>query len=142
MFVYDDDGETDRRAGVTNAEFFARVVSEVVRLLSSHTDRGQAYRVDLRLRPEGNRGPLARSAGQHAELLRHDGPDLGAAGADQAAARRRRSALARDFLAAIEPFVYRKYFSFAEINEVKALKRQMEAKSRRASGEHADSRAT
>ncbi|MBX9628770.1 MAG: bifunctional [glutamate--ammonia ligase]-adenylyl-L-tyrosine phosphorylase/[glutamate--ammonia-ligase] adenylyltransferase, partial [Gemmataceae bacterium] len=34
--------------------------------------------------------------------------------------------LGREFLAAVEPFVYRKYFSFAEINEVKALKRQME----------------
>ena len=37
------------------------MVGEVVRLLSAHTDRGQAYRVDLRLRPEGHRGPLARS---------------------------------------------------------------------------------
>ena len=63
MFVYDHDGETaGRRSGVTNGEFFARVVTEVVRLLSAHTDRGFAYRVDLRLRPEGNRGPLARSA--------------------------------------------------------------------------------
>jgi glutamate-ammonia-ligase adenylyltransferase len=34
--------------------------------------------------------------------------------------------LAREFLTAIEPFVYRKYLSFAEINEVKALKRKME----------------
>ena len=66
MFVYDHDGETvGRRSGVTNSEFFARVVTEVVRLLSTHTDRGFAYRVDLRLRPEGNRGPLARSWPAH-----------------------------------------------------------------------------
>jgi glutamate-ammonia-ligase adenylyltransferase len=42
------------------------------------------------------------------------------------------SSLARDFHAAIEPFVYRKYFSFSEINEVKALKRQMEQRSQAA----------
>ena len=41
------------------------------------------------------------------------------------------AALARDFLASLEPFVYRKYFSFAEINEVKALKRQMEQRAGR-----------
>ncbi|HVL11396.1 MAG TPA: bifunctional [glutamate--ammonia ligase]-adenylyl-L-tyrosine phosphorylase/[glutamate--ammonia-ligase] adenylyltransferase, partial [Gemmata sp.] len=127
MFVYDRDGETTgRRAGVPNAEFFGRVVSEVVRLLSSHTDRGVAYRVDLRLRPEGHRGPLARSVAgtlsyydtmgrtwerQALIKLRHVGGD---------------AELAREFLAAVEPFVYRKYFSFSEINEVKALKRQME----------------
>ena len=43
------------------AEVRQEVVGEVVRLLSHHTDRGQAYRIDLRLRPEGHRGPLARS---------------------------------------------------------------------------------
>ena len=128
MFVYDHDGETTgRRGGVTNSEFFARVVTEVVRLLSTHTDRGFAYRVDLRLRPEGQSRAARAEHGQHAQLLRHDGPDVGAAGAHQAAARRRRR---RRWPASssrpIEPFVYRKYFSFAEINEVKALKRQME----------------
>ncbi len=127
MFVYDSDGETSgRRTGATNAEFFARVVSEVVRLLSSHTDRGFAYRVDLRLRPEGNRGPLARSMAS--TLSYYD--TMGRTWERQALIKLRHVAgdlpLAREFLAAIEPFVYRKYLSFAEINEVKALKRQME----------------
>ena len=63
MFLYDEDGTHQRQTDdvIGNDEFFGRVVSEVVRLLSAHTDRGQAYRVDLRLRPEGQRGPLARS---------------------------------------------------------------------------------
>ncbi len=63
MFLYDEEGVTrgKRVTSIGNDEFFGRVVSEVVRLLSAHTDRGQAYRVDLRLRPEGHRGPLARS---------------------------------------------------------------------------------
>ena len=63
MFLYDEEGGTrgKRVTSIGNDEFFGRVVGEVVRLLSAHTDRGQAYRVDLRLRPEGQRGPLARS---------------------------------------------------------------------------------
>jgi glutamate-ammonia-ligase adenylyltransferase len=127
MFVYDHDGETaGRRSSISNAEFFGRVVSEVVRLLSSHTDRGIAYRVDLRLRPEGNRGPLARSFAS--TLSYYD--TMGRTWERQALIKLRHvggdPALAREFLTAIEPFVYRKYFSFAEINEVKALKRQME----------------
>lgn len=131
MFVYDFEGETHRRGGLTNAEFFARVVSEVVRLLSRHTDRGVAYRVDLRLRPEGDRGPLARSLAS--TLSYYD--TMGRTWERQALIKLRHvagdAALARDFLRAIEPFVYRKYFSFSEINEVKALKRQMEAKAQR-----------
>ena len=138
MFVYDFDGETNRRSGVSNAEFFGRVVSEVVRLLSSHTDRGFAYRVDLRLRPEGNRGSLARSLAS--TLSYYD--TMGRTWERQALIKLRHvggdPALARDFLSAVEPFVYRKYFSFSEINEVKALKRQMEAKAQRAQSDNAD----
>ncbi|MBX9579637.1 MAG: bifunctional [glutamate--ammonia ligase]-adenylyl-L-tyrosine phosphorylase/[glutamate--ammonia-ligase] adenylyltransferase [Gemmataceae bacterium] len=127
MFVYDHDGETaGRRSAVGNDEFFARVVQEVVRLLSAPTDRGAAYRVDLRLRPDGGRGPLARSLA--GTLSYYD--TRGRTWERQALIKLRHVAgdaeLGREFLAAVEPFVYRKYFSFAEINEVKALKRQME----------------
>src|SRR5207244_7213816 len=64
MFLYDEEGMTRGRrpaTSISNEEFFGRVLAEVVRLLSAHTDQGQAYRIDLRLRPEGHRGPLARS---------------------------------------------------------------------------------
>ncbi len=138
MFVYDADGETNRRSGVSNAEFFGRAIGELVRLLSSHTDRGFAYRVDLRLRPEGNRGPLARSLAS--TLSYYD--TMGRTWERQALIKLRHvggdPSLARDFLQAIEPFVYRKYFSFSEINEVKALKRQMESKATRAQTQDAD----
>jgi glutamate-ammonia-ligase adenylyltransferase len=139
MFLYDRDGRTNSRyAPVANSDYFARVVGEVTRLLSSHTDRGFAYRVDLRLRPDGQRGPLARSVAgtlsyydvrgrtwerQALIKLRHVGGD---------------PALGREFLTAIEPFVYRKYFSFSEINEVKALKRRMEARSTQSGADDLD----
>ncbi|MBA4191542.1 MAG: bifunctional [glutamate--ammonia ligase]-adenylyl-L-tyrosine phosphorylase/[glutamate--ammonia-ligase] adenylyltransferase [Planctomycetaceae bacterium] len=132
MFVYDHDGETvGRRTGVSNGEFFTRVVQDVVRILHTPTDRGFAYRVDLRLRPEGNRGPLARSMAS--TLSYYD--TMGRTWERQALIKLRHVAgnavLAREFVRAVEPFVYRKYFSFAEINEVKALKRQMEQRAGR-----------
>lgn len=135
MFVYDHEGEVaGRRGGLSNAEFFTDVVRHVVRLLSQDTDRGSAYRVDLRLRPEGQRGPLARSLAD--TLSYYD--TRGRTWERQALIKLRPVAgdleLGREFLAAIEPFVYRKYFSFAEINEVKALKRQMEQRAGRPRG--------
>jgi glutamate-ammonia-ligase adenylyltransferase len=135
MFVYDHDGEVrGRRSGLSNAEFFTDVVRHVVRLLSQDTDRGIAHRVDLRLRPEGQRGPLARSLAN--TLSYYD--TRGRTWERQALIKLRPVAgdldLGREFLAAIEPFIYRKYFSFAEINEVKALKRQMEQRAGRPRG--------
>jgi glutamate-ammonia-ligase adenylyltransferase len=132
--VYDDEGTTrgQRAVSVSNEEFFGRITSEVVRLLSAHTDEGQAYRVDLRLRPEGHRGPLARSLAS--TLSYYD--QLGRTWERQALIKLRPVAgdlaLGEAFLKAIEPFVYRKYLSFSEINEIKVLKRKIEQKAGRA----------
>src|SRR5437868_6861202 len=134
MFLYDEEGATrgNRVNSIGNDDFFARVVGEVVRLLSAHTDRGQAYRVDLRLRPEGARGPLARSL--PSTLTYYD--SLGRTWERQALIKVRPAAgdlaLGNRFLQAVEPFVYRKYLNFAEINGIKALKRKIEQRTARA----------
>jgi glutamate-ammonia-ligase adenylyltransferase len=132
MFVYDREGETRGRRVIDAGEFYGRVVGEVVRLLSAHTPHGQAYRVDLRLRPEGRRGPLARSLA--GTLSYYDA--MGRTWERQALIKARPVAgdlaLGEEFLRAVEPFVYRKYFSFSEINEVKALKRKIERKAQAA----------
>jgi glutamate-ammonia-ligase adenylyltransferase len=134
MFIYDDEGETrgTRITSITNDDYYSRVCAEVVRLLTTHTDRGQAYRVDLRLRPEGHRGPLARSLAS--TLSYYD--TLGRTWERQALIKLRPVAgnakLGEEFLKAIEPFVYRKYLSVAEINEIKALKRRIEQKTDKA----------
>src|SRR5262249_23812913 len=134
MFIYDDEGVTrgPRAVAIDNGEFFGRVVSEVVRLLSAHTDDGQAYRVDLRLRPEGQRSPLTRSLAS--TLSYYD--TLGRTWERQALIKVRPVAgdtrLGEEFLRAIDQFVYRKYLNFAEINGIKALKRQIEKKTSKA----------
>ncbi len=131
MFLYDEEGHTRGKhvTVLSNDDYFARVCSEVVRLLSVNTDVGQAYRVDLRLRPEGHRGPMARSLAS--TLAYYE--TLGRTWERQALIKLRPVAgdarLGEEFLKAIEPFVYRKYLSVAEINEIKALKRRIEHKS-------------
>ena len=52
---------------------------EIVRLLADHTALGLAYRVDMRLRPEGDQGALARSLAGDARLLRDDRAGPGSA---------------------------------------------------------------
>ncbi len=143
MFLFDEEGyckpacRADRLVAssghsVGNEEFFARVASEIIRLLSVHTDQGQAFRVDFRLRPEGKRGPLARSLAS--TLSYYD--SLGRTWERQALIKVRPVAgdreLGQRFLQAVESFVYRKYLTFAEINEIKAVKRRIEQKTTQA----------
>lgn len=131
MFIYESDGATrGARKSIPNSEFFAKIASDVVRLLSTHTEDGQAYRVDLRLRPEGHRGPLARSL--ESTLAYYD--TMGRTWERQALIKVRPVAgdlaLGNRFLKLIEPFIYRKYLSVAEINEIRSLKRRIEQKTR------------
>ncbi len=129
VFVYDGDGTTGGRRGLSHDEFWCKVASELVRILTTHTERGVAYRVDLRLRPEGDRGPIVRSLAS--TLAYYD--SMGRTWERQALIKIRPIAgctdLGHAFLDAIRPFVFRRYLSFAEINEIKALKRRIEAKS-------------
>lgn len=65
MFVYSEEGWTSGRddgtGRITNHQFFTRVGEELVRYLTEATEEGFFYRVDTRLRPDGETGPLARS---------------------------------------------------------------------------------
>ncbi|WP_165231623.1 bifunctional [glutamate--ammonia ligase]-adenylyl-L-tyrosine phosphorylase/[glutamate--ammonia-ligase] adenylyltransferase [Aquisphaera insulae] len=126
IFLYDEGGSTDGPRVVSNAEFFARMGTEVVRLLAEHTELGVAYRVDMRLRPDGEQGALASSfdATMGYYVTR------GRTWERQALIKCRPVAgdldLGGTFLEAITPFVYRRYLGAAEISEIKALKRRIE----------------
>ena len=50
-----------KRKKISVCEFFSKVVQRTIHALSSITEDGYVFRVDLRLRPEGSRGPLAYS---------------------------------------------------------------------------------
>ena len=56
MFVYDGDSAEDFR----DAE---QIAAQLVQEIGATTAEGQTFRIDARLRPEGNQGPLARSIG-------------------------------------------------------------------------------
>ncbi|HEV8310215.1 MAG TPA: bifunctional [glutamate--ammonia ligase]-adenylyl-L-tyrosine phosphorylase/[glutamate--ammonia-ligase] adenylyltransferase [Methylomirabilota bacterium] len=58
-FVYEAEGETAGPEVVQNRVFFARAAERILAVLTTMTEEGAVYRVDLRLRPEGTGGPLA-----------------------------------------------------------------------------------
>lgn len=66
LYVYDND-ESDAR-DVTAHEIYTRVAQRMTATLDEATEAGVVWRVDLRLRPEGGRGPLVNS---HAAMERY-----------------------------------------------------------------------
>ena len=66
IFIYEaPDGteQSDGERALTPAHYYARLMQRIVGALTSPTNEGTLYEVDMRLRPSGNKGPLATSLG-------------------------------------------------------------------------------
>ncbi len=61
VFVYPEEGETRGPRSISNHEYFVRLGRKVIALLNDATAEGFVFRVDMRLRPYGDSGPLACS---------------------------------------------------------------------------------
>ncbi|MGQ9575897.1 MAG: bifunctional [glutamate--ammonia ligase]-adenylyl-L-tyrosine phosphorylase/[glutamate--ammonia-ligase] adenylyltransferase [Thermoguttaceae bacterium] len=138
IFLYDEPGQTDGKRRTTNAEFFERLAREFVGYLTVRTELGAAYRVDLRLRPEGQRGPIVHSAA--AALAYYD--TRGRTWERQAYIKARPvagdHALGAELLERLTGWIYRRYLSRADISGIKALKRRIEQQARHEGGEERD----
>ncbi|NQU20048.1 MAG: bifunctional [glutamate--ammonia ligase]-adenylyl-L-tyrosine phosphorylase/[glutamate--ammonia-ligase] adenylyltransferase [Candidatus Nealsonbacteria bacterium] len=130
IFIYDGEGHTDGRRPTSNAEFFAQLAREIVRMTAEPTDLGSAYRVDLRLRPEGDRGPVVCSL--QSALAYYD--VRGRTWERQAYIKAWPVAgdleLGHELLRRLAPWIYRRYLGLADISGIKALKRRIERPAR------------
>ena len=61
IFVYDHQGHTDGEKQISNHEYFAKLAQKIISILTMQTREGYVYKIDTRLRPSGNAGPLVTS---------------------------------------------------------------------------------
>ena len=126
VFCYDQEGKTQGPKSQSNQEYFERVAHEMIRLLSEATDLGAAYRVDMRLRPQGSQGRIVCSI---PSMLRYYDV-YGRTWERQAYVKARPIAgdqiLGQELLEKLSPWIYRRYLSLADITGIKSLKRRIE----------------
>jgi glutamate-ammonia-ligase adenylyltransferase len=124
IFLYPEDGETDGDGSrLSNFDFFTRLGRQLIGALAEITADGQVFRVDMRLRPNGDSGPLVASFDMLENYFVTQGREWEryawikarplCGGADDALA-----ALAR-------PFVFRKYLDYGAINAMRELHAQI-----------------
>jgi len=70
IFLYEHEGETQGGPkSLSNHEWFTRMGRRLIKLLSEHDGNGFVFRVDMRLRPNGDSGPLVCSLDMLEEYL-------------------------------------------------------------------------
>src|SRR5205823_5096122 len=132
MYVFDATGADEGAA----REFFQRLGKKLTAALGEHTAESYLYRVDLRLRPGGARGPIVYSLDEYDEYYSSWGETFERFALIKARPIAGDRELGRRFADRVQPFVYRRYLDRAALEELSRYK----ARSDRALGARADDR--
>ncbi len=126
MFAYAQEGQTRGDRPLSNHEFFIRLGQALINVLSEPTHDGFVFRVDMRLRPNGNSGPLALSHDAMELYYQTHGRDweryalikARVVGGDRKAG--------DELLARLRPFVFRKYLDYGAFEAIRSMKAMIE----------------
>lgn len=123
IMVYDQDGQTNARS---NREFFSQLTRDIVKLINEITNLGCAYRVDLRLRPEGSKGAICHSTAQILKYYDFQGRTWERQALIKARPIAGDTALGDSLLKKLQTWIFGISLSRSDISGIKALKRKIE----------------
>ncbi len=125
IFAYPDESTAWHRHHQSADEFYLHIGQQLIRVLDRQTEHGFVFRVDMRLRPYGDSGPLVASFDAMADYYQLQGREWEryamikarpVAGPAQASAR---------LMKLLHPFVYRRYLDFSALESLRGLKEQI-----------------
>ena len=127
VIFYDPGAELAAASPDGPAKLYTRIAQSVAKLLQERTVDGYVHRVDYRLRPDPASTPPAVSLPGAFVYYESVGQNW-----ERAAMIKARPVAGdvdggRRFLKGLEPFIWRKYFDFASIADIHAMKRQIHA---------------
>ena len=116
IFCFPNNGQCDGRRGLSNEQFFTRLARKIIQSLSQVTADGFCFRVDTRLRPFGDSGPLVSSFAALEQYYQREGRDWERYALIKARPVAGDMDAAQTLLGILKPFVYRRYIDFGAID--------------------------
>jgi len=131
IFTYPESGETQGcRRSIDNQQFFTRLAQKLIASLHQVTCDGFVYRVDMRLRPFGDSGPLVLTFNAMEDYYQEQGRDW-----ERYAMLKARvigeSKYHAQLSSMLRPFVYRRYIDFSVIDSLRRMKMMIAQEVRR-----------
>ena len=124
LFLYSDEGQLTPH--LSYHEFFNRLGNKILETFSTPHPVGSLFRVDLRLRPEGSAGPLARSLDSMENYYAGFGETWERLALIKARAVGGSRELAYEFLRQHQPFIYPRSATPDLLDEIANIKRRIE----------------
>ncbi|WP_269519056.1 bifunctional [glutamate--ammonia ligase]-adenylyl-L-tyrosine phosphorylase/[glutamate--ammonia-ligase] adenylyltransferase [Alteromonas sp. BMJM2] len=133
IFAYPEKGETQGgRKSIENQQFFTKLAQKLIQSLNKITTDGQVYRVDMRLRPFGDSGPLV----MHFAAMEDYYQDQGRHWERFAMVKARiinddNSHDAQALKDILKPFTFRRYLDFTTLDALRNMKKLIATEIRR-----------
>jgi len=126
IFCFPENGQSSARRPLSNQDFFSRQAKLFIKLLTTQTADGFVYRVDTRLRPNGNSGPLCLSFNAMENYYQLHGRDWERYAYIKASVVAGDRGKGQQLLSLLRPFIYRKYLDFSAIESIRDMKERIE----------------
>jgi glutamate-ammonia-ligase adenylyltransferase len=124
LFLYGEEGQLTPH--ISYHEFFNRLGKRILETFSTPHHAGSLFRVDLRLRPEGSAGPLARSLESMENYYAGFGETWERLALIKARGIAGSGELAYEFLRQHQPFIYPKSTTHDLLDEIANIKHRIE----------------
>jgi glutamate-ammonia-ligase adenylyltransferase len=133
MFCYDSAGEcaSAGRRPLSSDQFFTRQARAVISSLADITEDGFCFRVDTRLRPFGDSGPLCSSLSAMEQYYQREGRDWERYALIKARPVAGDLQLGDRLMQQIRPFVYRRYIDFSAVEALQEMHASVQDDARR-----------
>jgi len=127
IFSFPEDGETTGKRRTSHYEFYVKVIRNLVKVLDEVTADGFVYRVDIRLRPFGQSGPMAMSFSGVEQYYQLQGRDWERYAMIKARLITGRDSDRHHLQSMLTPFVFRRYLDFSMLESIREMKAMINA---------------
>jgi len=133
IFAYPEEGQTQggRRFEQSNSEYFIRLGRRLINAINQQTADGYVFRVDMRLRPFGDAGPLAISFDAMENYYQTHGREWERYAMVKAAAIAGDHEAGAELMTILRPFVYRRYLDYGAFESLREMKGMIAAEVKR-----------
>ncbi|MEW6727850.1 MAG: bifunctional [glutamate--ammonia ligase]-adenylyl-L-tyrosine phosphorylase/[glutamate--ammonia-ligase] adenylyltransferase [Pseudomonadota bacterium] len=126
IFAFEEDGETDGPKPLENSEYFTRLGQRLIRAINQLTEDGFVFRVDMRLRPWGDEGPLVMTFDQMETYYTLHGREWERYAMIKARPIAGDLAAGERLMRQLHPFVYRRYLDYGAFGQLREMKAMIE----------------
>ncbi len=122
IFTYPEAGSSDGERPLDNEEYFLRLAQKLTKALDENTGDGMVFRVDLRLRPFGEAGPVALSFDAMEAYYQSHGREWERYAFIKARPIAGDLKAGEKLLQMLRPFVYRRYLDYGAFESLRDMK--------------------